>query len=72
MLLIWTPADFSSFKLAVHFEDYEAMRRSTVGFQEPFTQERGNLSGKAGVEESWGTMFQLQQILLPVYSAIRW
>lgn len=72
MLLRWTLAHFSSFKPAVHFEDYKAMRKSTVGSQEPFTRERGNLSGKAGMEESRGAMFQLQQILLPIYSAIRW
>lgn len=54
MLLRWTLAHFSSFKPAVHFEDYKAMRRSTVGSREPFTRERGNLSGKAGMEESRG------------------
>lgn len=42
------------------------MRRSTVGSQEPFTWERGNLSGKVWVEESRRTTFQLQQILLPI------
>lgn len=65
MLLKWTPADFSSFKLAVHFEDYEAMRDPQWVLRNDSHErerERSNLSGKAGVEESQGTMFCSQYI----------
>lgn len=67
MLLKWTPADFSSFKLTIHFEDYEAMRDPQwVLRNDSHERER------QPEWEGWGGGESGDNVLLPVYSAIRW